>query len=264
MWLGDSVYFTSDRDGTLNLYSYAVKPKKTKQLTHEKTWDVRWPASDARNRIVYELNGELSVFEASSGRSRQVRIKVPSDAVPRRPRRVSGASNVESFALSPKGKRAVFAARGDIFTVPAEKGPTRNLTRSSDAHDRLPSWSPDGRKIAFVSDQSGEEQVYVVDQGGGELKQLTDGVRGRLYNPVWSPDSKRIVFSDKEGKAYVLDVGSQDLKEIADEPRSDHRLSVVPSRRLPGVYCQRASGEFDLHLGRRGGETASGWWCDVR
>ena len=82
MWLGDSVYFTSDRDGTLNLYSYAVKPKKTKQLTHEKTWDVRWPASDARNRIVYELNGELSVFEASSGRSRQVRIKVPSDAVP--------------------------------------------------------------------------------------------------------------------------------------------------------------------------------------
>ena len=228
MWLGGSVYFTSDRDGTLNLYSHDFKSKKTKQLTHEKTWDVRWPASDGRNRIVYELNGELRIFNSSSGRSRQIRIKVPSDGVSRRPRRVSAASNVESFALSPKGRRAVFSARGDIFTVPAEKGPTRNLTRSSDAHDRLPSWSPDGRKIAFVSDQSGEQQVYVVDQAGGEPQQLTDGVHGRLYNLVWSPDSNRIAFSDKDGKAYILDIDSREVKEVADEPRgriTDYRWS---------------------------------------
>ena len=255
MWLGDTVYFTSDRDGTLNLYSFDTKSKKTKQLTHEKTWDVRWPASDGRNRIVYELNGELRVFDSPSGRSRHVRINVPSDGVPRRPRRVSAASNVESFALSPKGRRAVFSARGDIFTVPAEKGPTRNLTRSSDAHDRLPSWSPDGRKIAFVSDQSGEQQVYIVDQGGGEPQQLTDGFHGRLYNLVWSPDSKRIAFSDKEGKAYVLDIGNREVKEVADEPRgriTDYRWSprggylaftVSVASRVNSIFIWDSAGE---------------------
>ena len=228
MWIGDAVHFASDRDGTLNLYRYDTKSRKLKQLTHEKTWDVRWPSSDSRSRIVYELNGELHVYDVSKGGSRAVRIHVPTDGVPRRPRRVSAAKNVEDFALSPQGRRALFSARGDIFTVPAEKGPTRNLTRSSDAHDRLPRWSPDGRRIAFVSDQSGEEQLYVVSQEGGEPERLTDGIRGRLYNPHWSPDSKRIVFSDKEGKAYVLDIESKEVREIADEPRgriTDYRWS---------------------------------------
>ncbi len=228
MWLGDAMHFASDRDGTLNLYRYDGKSGSTQQLTHEKTWDVRWPSSDSRSRIVYELNGELRVYDASSGKSRAVPIRVPTDGVARRPRRVSAAKNVESFKLSPQGRRAVFSARGDIFTVPAEKGPTRNLTRSSDAHDRLSRWAPDGRSIAFVSDKSGEEQLWVVPQDGGAAEQLTDGVRGKLYNPVWSPDSKRIAFSDKEGKAYVLDVASKEAVEIADEPRgriTDYRWS---------------------------------------
>ena len=228
MWVGGEVHFASDRDGTLNLYRFDSAAGKITQLTREKTWDVRWPSSDSRGRIVYELNGELRVYEVKSGRSRAISVEVPSDGGSRRPRRVSAGGTVESFALSPKGKRAVFSARGDIFTVPAEKGPTRNLTRSSDAHDRLPSWSPDGRRIAFVSDRSGEEQVYVVDQGGGEPEQLTDGVRGRLYRLAWSPDSKRIAFSDKEGKAYVLEVATKGLTEVADEPRgriTDYRWS---------------------------------------
>ncbi len=219
MWIGSDVVFASDRDGTLNLYRYDTRSKNTRQLTREKKWDVRWPSSDSTGRIVYELNGELSVYDFNLGRSRAIKIEVPSDGGSRRPRRVSAAGNVESHSLSPKGRRAVFSARGDIFTVPAEKGPTRNLTRSSDAHDRLPSWSPDGRMIAFVSDKSGEEQVYAVKQDGGELEQLSEGVRGRLYDLRWSPDSKRIVFSDKEGKVYVLEVDSKQVKEIADEPR---------------------------------------------
>ena len=228
MWIGKDIVFASDRDGTLNLYRYDTKSKKVSQLTHETKWDIRWPSSDTVGRIVYELNGELSVYDVRSRRSRSIKIEVPSDGGSRRPRRVSAAKNVESYALSPKGRRAVFGARGDIFTVPAEKGPTRNLTRSSDAHDRLPSWSPDGRSIAFVSDLSGEEQVHLVKQGGGKPEQLTDGVRGRLYRLAWSPDSKRIAFSDKDGKLYVLDVASKEVREIADEPRgriTDHEWS---------------------------------------
>ena len=228
MWIDGDVFFSSDRDGTLNLYRYDVKAKRSRQLTTEKTWDVRWPSSDSKRRIVYELNGELRAFDTKTGRSSQVRIQVPSDGVASRPRRVSAARNIESFSLSPKGRRAVFSARGDIFTVPAEKGPTRNLTRSSGSHERLPSWSTDGSKIAFVSDLSGEDQIHLVDQMGGEIRQLSDGVRGRLYKLVWSPDSKRLAFSDKEGKAYVLDVETKEVQEIADESRgriTDYRWS---------------------------------------
>ncbi len=258
MWIDGDVLFSSDRDGTLNLYRYDVKTKRSRQLTKEKTWDVRWPSSDSKRRIVYELNGELSVFDTKTGRSRQVRIEVPSDGVASRPRRVSAATNIESFSLSPKGRRAVFSARGDIFTVPAEKGSARNLTRSSGSHERLPSWSPDGSKIAFVSDMTGEEQVHVVDQLGGEIEQLTEGVRGRLYKLLWSPDSKRLAFSDKEGKAYVLDVDSKDVTEIADEPRgriTDYRWSpsggflaftVSVAARVNSIFIWDA-GEETLH-----------------
>lgn len=219
MWVGNDLYFASDRDGTLNLYRHDAEARKIRQVTRETKWDVRWPSSDGLRRIVYELNGELQVYDMRTGRSQAVAILVPTDGVAKRRRRVSATGQIEDYGLSPQGRRAVFSARGDIFTVPAEKGPTRNLTRSSDAHDRLPRWSPDGRRIAFVSDQSGEEQLYVIAQDGGALEQVTQGVRGRLYNPQWSPDSKRIAFSDKEGKAYVLDVESRRTREIADESR---------------------------------------------
>ena len=229
MWIGDTVYFSSDRDGTLNLFSYETETEKISQITREKTWDIRWPSSDSKSRIVYEQNGELQVLDISTRKPHALRIHVPTDGLPRRPRRVAVAGNISSAALSPKGKRVVFSARGDIFTVPAEKGSTRNLTRSSDAHDRLPRWSPDGRLIAYVSDKSGEEQLYVSSHDGSKKsEQLTEGVRGRLYVPEWSPDSSKIAFSDKNGKVYVLDVDSKGIQEITDETRgrvTDYRWS---------------------------------------
>jgi len=218
MWVGDLIYFCSDRDGTLNLYSYMPGTGRTTQLTHSKRYDVRWPSGDADKRIVFELGGELQVFDIASGNPKAIAIEVPNDGVAMRPSRVSAADNIEDWSLSPKGERALFTARGDIFTVPIENGPTRNLTNSSNAHDKAPAWSPDGKQIAFLSDMTGEEELYVIAQdGSGEAKALTSGGEGMRYRPEWSPDGSRIAFSDKNGKLYVVDVAKKNVTEVADE-----------------------------------------------
>jgi tricorn protease len=140
--------------------------------------------------------------------------------VARRPSRVSAGNLIEQFGLSPKGERAVFAARGDIFSVPIEKGPVRNLTGSSGAHDKWPAWSPDGSKIAFISDKTGEEEIWVVPQdGSGPAEQITNGEKGMLYRPKWSPDGKSIVFTDKDGRLLEVTVADRKVKEIAHDTK---------------------------------------------
>ncbi|HEX3144202.1 MAG TPA: hypothetical protein VHQ64_09535, partial [Pyrinomonadaceae bacterium] len=195
MWIGDTIYFNSDRDGHFNLYAYNVANGKTNQVTQNKQWDVRWPSSDHKNRIIYEMDGELQILDTRSGKAAPISITVPDDGLARRPSRISAANNIESYELSPKGERALFSARGDIFTAPIEKGPTRNLTHSSGAHDKWPSWSPDGSQIAFISDMTGEEELYVVPQDGSKPPtQMTTGGQAMRYQPDWSADGKRIAF----------------------------------------------------------------------
>ena len=139
----------------------------------------------------------------------------------------------------------LFCARGDIFTAPAEKGPTRNLTRSSNAHDKWPRWSPDGSRIAFISDKSGEEEVHVVAQDGlAPPEQLTQGGKAMRYAPEWSPDGKRIAFSDKDGKLYVLTLASRKLVEVADSPRGQVNDYVWSPRGNHLAFSMADSGGF--------------------
>lgn len=218
MWIGDKVYFVSDRDGTLNLYAYGISSGSVDSLTDSETWDVRWPSSDNERRIVYEFNGELHLFDVEENASRKLSIFVPDEGLAKRPSRYSAAENIEDFELSPSGERALFVARGDVFTVPVEKGPTRNLTDSSSAHDKHARWSPDGRKIAFISDMSGEEQLYLIDQdGSGEPEQLTSNFEMMLYPPAWSPTGEHLAFSDKNGRLHVLTLEDLSLIEVADD-----------------------------------------------
>ena len=229
MWIGNTIYFNSDRDGHFNLFAYDTVKNTTTQVTTNKVWDVRWPSSDNQGRIVYELNGELQLFDVKSKKASAISINVPDDGLNRRPSRVFAGNLIFSSGLSPKGERAVFEARGDIFTAPIEKGPVRNLTNSSGAHDKFPAWSPDGKQIAFISDKSGEEEVWVVAQDGAKpAEQLTTGGKAMRYAPDWSPDGKLIAFSDKDGKVFVLTVADKKLVEVADNKRGqvqDYRWS---------------------------------------
>jgi tricorn protease len=221
MWIGDKLYFSSDRTGTLNLFEFDPASKRVRQLTQYNDWDVRWPSKGDRTQIVYELAGELHILDVKSGGApRKLSITVPTDALPTRPALIQVGNQISDIGLSPKGERALFSARGDIFTVPIEKGAPRNLTRSSDAHDKAPSWSPDGRWIAYLSDRAGEEEVWIAAQDGSKPAwQLTQGNQEMLYRPSWSPDSKKIAYSNKSGKVFVVNVEDKTQVEVADEAR---------------------------------------------
>lgn len=219
MWIGSTIYYNSDKDGKFNLYAYDVGSGRTTQATKFADWDVRWPSSDNAGHIVYERNAELEVLDTGSKKSTKLLIHVPDDGVYKRRRVVNAAANLQSYDLSPKGERAVVSARGDIFTVPIEKGGVRDLTHSSDANDRFPSWSPDGKWISYISDKTGEEEIWVTAQDASTApQQLTTGGKAQRYGTSWSPDSKKIAFSDKDGRVYVVTVATKQVQMIVDAP----------------------------------------------
>ena len=211
MWNGNTIYFISDREGVMNLFSYDLGSKQTKQLTDYKEFDIKWP-SLGPDAIVYENGGLLYEYALATGKTRQIPIQVHAENLQARAEYKSAAQNIESYALSPSGARAVLAARGNIFTAPAEKGSARNLTDSSSVHELNPAWSPDGKFIAYLSDKTGEYELFVRPQmGGAETRITTDGNMYR-YGPVWSPDSKKLLYWDKLHRLWW--VGVEDKKPV--------------------------------------------------
>jgi len=216
MWIGEQIYFASDRTGTLNLFSFDPRNAELQQLTSSTKWDVRWPSKGEAGEIVYENDGYLWVFDTQARSNRKLEITVPDDGVASRPSRVSAADSIEGVALSPKGERALFVARGEVFTAPIEKGATRNLTRTAGAHERGAAWSPDGANVAYIGDATGEDELWIVAQDGASApRQLTRGGDRMLTGLHWSPDSKLIAFHDKSGRLRSVDVASGAITEIA-------------------------------------------------
>ena len=250
IWIGSTVYYNSDRDGKFNLYAYDTTSRKTTQVTRNRDWDIRWPSSDDQNRIVYEREGDLEIMDLGSKKTNRLAINVPDDGINKRKRQISVANRISWFGLSPKGERAVFSARGDIFTAPIEKGGSRNLTRTSGAHDRFPVWSPDGRWIAYLSDQSGEDEVWIVAQDGSSApQQLTTGGSAQRYAPQWSDDGKKIVFGDKNGRVYVVTVATKQMQQIVDARNgliTDYRFS--PKGNYISYTMQNDMGVPSVHI----------------
>jgi tricorn protease len=215
MWAGDRLYFTSDRSDTLNLFVHDLEGGGEKrQVTRFDEYDVLWPALGP-DAIVFMNGGHLYRISLDTEKYERIPITLGGDLPLAVPHFKEVEGNVESAAISPNGARAVFEARGELFSVPAKDGPTRNLTRTQGTRERAPSWSPDGRWIAYLSDASGEYEIWVRAQdGSGEPRQITKKGEVWRFEPVWSPDSEMLVFGDRARRLWVLEVASGHLTEI--------------------------------------------------
>jgi len=216
MWHGDTIYFSSDRGAEhhLNLYGYDINDKQVEQLTHFTDFDVMWP-SLGPDAIIFENGGYLYTFDLQSKQSKKLALYLPGDRDQTVKHWASVSKNITDFDISPEGKRAVFSARGDVFTVPAKEGSIRNLSRSPGIREKQVAWSPDGRWIAYVSDRSGEDEIYIVPQDGlGKEQQVTSGYKGFKYAPSWSPDSKKLAWSDKDTRLWYVDINEKKQVEI--------------------------------------------------
>ena len=221
MWIGDTVYFRSDRNGEFNLFSFTPGDQRSRapaQLTTHEDFPVLG-ASAGGGRILYEQAGYLHLFEPDGGQSTRLRVGVAADLPETRARFAEGSDYVRSASLSPSGARAVFGYRGEILTVPAEKGDPRQLTRTPGVHEREPVWSPDGQSIAYFSDASGEYELHIAPQNGrGEVRTFELGGAGFYEDPVWSPEGTEISFTDNSWSLYILDVESGAVTKVGEEP----------------------------------------------
>ncbi|CAN5585031.1 S41 family peptidase [soil metagenome] len=219
MWGPDNrIYFISDRDGRMNLYSIDVATKETKQLTSFTDFDIKFP-SIAKDAIVFERAGYIWRYDLASGEARPVPIEIKEDFSSGRAGMVDASKHIGSVHPAPDGERAIVAARGDLFSVPAQDGSPRQLTHTSNAHDRDAIWSPDGKWIAYNSDATGENELYIRSQDGkGEPQQVTSGADTYFYQPVWSPDSKKLLWSDRTQRLRFVDVGSKAITQVDQDP----------------------------------------------
>ncbi len=246
MWHGDTIYFTSDRgpDKRLNLYSYNLTSKKIEQLTHFTDFDVNWPSLGPES-IVFENGGYLYHFDLKTQKAEKVTVELAGDEDLARSHWENVSKLITSFDLSPDGKRALFTARGDVFTVPAEHGSIRDLTQTPGIRERDAAWSPNGRWVAYVSDRTGENELYIrpQEQSGKEI-QITTGNKVFLLPPVWSPDSTKLLYADSTLHLYYVDINKKkpvliDRGEYAD--LTDYAWS--PDSKWV-VYAKTASNQY--------------------
>ncbi len=207
MWLDDTIYFLSDRNGPYTLFTYDTKTKAESQLVENTGLPIK-SADAGPGAIVYEQFGALHLFDLSSHHDQLVKVHIAADLVQVRSHFEKVAKQINNAAISPTGVRAVFEAHGEILTVPAEKGDIRDITNSPGVADRDPAWSPDGKWIAYFSDESGEYALHLRAQNGmGEVRKINLGdPPSFFYGPTWSPDSKKIAYTDKRLNLWYVDL----------------------------------------------------------
>jgi len=250
MWYGRRIYFLSDRDAHRreNIWAYDLDSRQFHEVTHFVDYDIDFPSLSPGEAspnagaagIAFQQGGLLWVLDLPSEQLHRLQVSVPDDGVRTGPRFVDASKLIRekdtaqdtNYALSPNGERALFSARGDLFTVPAEQGATRNLTQTSNADEDHPSWSPDGKTIAYTTDATGEQEIATRPAMGGPQRILTHFAGGFFYTPVWSPDGKHLAFADGAHRMWLLDIASGRTTQVALDPYNEiHDQSFSPDGR---------------------------------
>ena len=204
MWVGEEIFYASDRDMIMNLFAYNTRTGATRKVTQFTEYDVKFPSTDGKT-IVFENGGWLYKYIPATGVCSKIPVTLGADAVYGRTQRKKLGENVRAASLSPDGSRLAVTARGEVFDVPVGKGVTRNLTRSSNSNDRGAAWSPDGKWIAWIGDASGETEIYLCDVAGGTSRQLTSGADTYIRGLQWAPDGKHLYFTDRKNRFVEVD-----------------------------------------------------------
>lgn len=220
MWIGDDIYFISDRDMTMNLFVYHTANGQTEKVTNYTDYDIKFPSTNGKI-IVYEHAGYLYKFDPQNKQSTQIHITLNGENAIARPENKKVADYVTAAGLSPDGKRIAVTARGEVFNVPAGKGVTYNITRTPGANERNADWSPDNQYIAYISDRTGETEIWMEKAEGGEPVQLTKNNDTYILNMQWSPDSKSILYTDRKNRVVMVDIATKAKKELLQNPERE-------------------------------------------
>lgn len=220
MWIGEEIYFISDRDRTMNIFVYNIRTKQTEKVTHYTDYDVKFPSSNGQI-IVYEHGGYLYKLDPKTRKSEKISITLTSDNIYARKEMKRVADNLTAASLSPDGHRLAVTARGEVFDVPAEKGVTRDITRTPGANEREGEWSPNGKQIAYISDRTGETEIWLQSVEGGDPIQLTQNNDTYIRQLMWSPDSKKILYTDRKNRIVEVDIASKAKRTVMQNPEGE-------------------------------------------
>ncbi len=246
MWIGNEIFFASDRDMIMNIFVYDTKTKKTEKVTDFDLYDVKFPTTDGKT-IVFENGGYIYRLDPATRKYEQVHITLAGDDIYGRSERRKLAGNVTGASLSPNGERLAVTARGEVFDVPVGRGVTRNLTRSSASNDRDADFSPDGKWIAWIGDATGETEVYLYEvEKGGEARQITSGSDTYIRSLQWSPDSRHILYTDRKNRIVEVSVPDGGKKVIMTNPEAEfRRVEYSPDSKWI-TYTRPSKNEMDV------------------
>ncbi len=248
MWVGDDVYFLSDRSGMKNLWKYDVGDKSVEMVTNQETWDINWARAHGNDILLTTTAGDMVMFDTRRGRARAVDVTLNPDSPEARPQWKNAMQNMTFAGLSPTGKRAVVTARGDVYTVPLDDGSTRNLTRSAGAKESTAIWSPKGGEIAYLSDATRKNRVVITDQAGAELRSFDLG-EDDYQLITWSGDASKIIIADNHLAVWSMDAESGALTKIfTDNRRSGADVSLSPDGMWLAYAKARANYFNDIFL----------------